>query len=129
MRREEQRTRRRAMRIQLTWRRRAAHHLNRVVRLRVRWLRTIPTWRPTDPAAAIMTVFGPVAGPGAVRVARCESNLDTQAQNGQYLGLFQEGSYARARYGYGPTAWQQAASAHRYWTDAGWAPWTCRFAA
>ena len=75
----------------------------------------------------ICQVFGPYCSQ-ALRVARCESGLQTWARNGQYLGLFQMGSYARARYGHGPDAWTQARAAYRYFRDAGysWSPWTCR---
>ena len=64
----------------------------------------------------------------AVRVARCESGLSVWARNGQYLGLFQMGSYARARYGHGNDAWSQSRAAYRYFIDSGrdWSPWTCK---
>lgn len=62
----------------------------------------------------------------ALNVAWCESRYRTWAQNGQYLGLFQMGSYARSRYGHGPGAWAQARAAHRYYLAAGWHPWACR---
>jgi hypothetical protein len=52
--------------------------------------------------------------------------MSVWAENGQYLGLFQMGSYARARYGHATNAWGQARAAHRYWLAAGWSPWTCR---
>jgi len=75
----------------------------------------------------ICQVFGPYCSQ-ALRVAWCESRYQTTAQNGQYLGLFQMGSYARARYGHGSDAYTQARAAYRYFIDAGhsWAPWTCR---
>jgi len=75
------------------------------------------------PAAAICAVFRPCAQ--ALAVARCESELDTGAQNGQYLGLFQMGEYARSRYGHSATAIGQARAAHAYYLDAGWSPWAC----
>lgn len=64
----------------------------------------------------------------AVDVAWCESRLDTTARNGQYLGLFQMGTFARERFGHGPTAWEQAAAAHRYFVYSGrtWSPWSCK---
>ena len=37
-------------------------------------------------------------------MSRCESGLRTDAQNGQYLGLFQMGSSERRIYGHGSTA-------------------------
>ena len=64
----------------------------------------------------------------AVDVARCESGLQTTAHNGQYLGLFQMGTTARERFGHGPTAWEQATAAHRYYVSSGsdWSPWSCK---
>lgn len=62
----------------------------------------------------------------AYRVAGCESTYNVYAQNGQYLGLFQMGSYARARFGHGYSPWVQARAAHRYYSTAGWAPWSCQ---
>lgn len=78
-------------------------------------------------AAIICKVFGPYCQQ-AIRVARCESGLTTRAQNGQYLGLFQMGSYARGRFGHSWTPWGQARSARRYFIDSGkdWSPWSCR---
>lgn len=61
----------------------------------------------------------------AFNVAWCESRYKTTARNGQFLGLFQMGAWARARYGHGTTAVAQARRAHAYWADVGWAPWTC----
>jgi hypothetical protein len=76
----------------------------------------------------IMHVFGPVHGPDAVRVARCESGLSVWARNGQYLGLFQMGSRERSIYGHGNNAWAQSRAAKRYFvaTDRSWSPWTCK---
>jgi len=67
----------------------------------------------------------------AIAVAWCESHLQTTAQNGQYLGLFQMGSYERQLFGHGPTAHAQAVAAHRYFVNSGrdWSPWSCRWAA
>jgi hypothetical protein len=64
----------------------------------------------------------------AVRVAKCESgwSLTPRAHNGQFLGAFQMGSYARGRYGHSTNIWGQAAAAYRYWRAAGWSPWACR---
>lgn len=75
----------------------------------------------------ICQVFGPYCSQ-ALRVARCESGLQTWAANGQYLGLFQMGYYARARYGHGSDAYTQARAAYRYFIDSGrnWGPWTCK---
>jgi hypothetical protein len=64
----------------------------------------------------------------AVRVAKCESgwSMTPRAQNGQYLGMMQMGSYARSRYGHSSNPWGQMAAAYRYYRDAGWSPWACR---
>ncbi len=75
----------------------------------------------------IRAVFGQY-GSQAVAVARCESRLSTWAQNGQYLGLFQFGSYARAKYGFGWDAWTQSRAAYAYFRASGyrWGPWSCK---
>jgi hypothetical protein len=82
------------------------------------------------PRAAICAVFGDHCQE-ALAVAWCESHLSTTAQNGQYLGLFQMGSYERRLFGHGPTAHAQAVAAHRYYVRSGrdWSPWSCRWAA
>jgi hypothetical protein len=63
-------------------------------------------------------------------VARCETGgtFSVWANNGQYLGLFQMGDYARARYGHGRDPWTQARAAHRYYVASGrdWSPWDPR---
>jgi hypothetical protein len=75
----------------------------------------------------IRAVFGQY-GSQAVAVARCESGLSTWAHNGQYLGAFQMGSYARSRYGHGNDIWTQARAAYAYFRDSGyrWGPWSCK---
>jgi hypothetical protein len=68
---------------------------------------------------------------GMVRVAQCESRLDRSATNGQYLGLFQLGGYARDRYLHGSwtDAYANALAAARYAHDAGgFSPWSCGYA-
>jgi hypothetical protein len=68
---------------------------------------------------------------GMIRVAECESQLSRTATNGQYLGLFQLGSFARARYldGSWTDAWANATAAARYARDSGgFGPWTCGYA-
>jgi len=82
------------------------------------------------PRAAICSVFGSHCQE-ALAVAWCESRLSTTAQNGQYLGLFQMGSYERRLFGHGSTARDQAVAAHRYFVRSGrdWSPWSCRWAA
>jgi len=82
------------------------------------------------PRKAICAAFGDDC-PSAVAVAWCESRLNTTAQNGEYLGLFQMGSTARRLFGHGPTAHDQAVAAHKYFVMSGrdWSPWSCRWAA
>jgi hypothetical protein len=82
------------------------------------------------PRKAICAVFADDCR-AAIAVAWCESHLQTTAQNGQYLGLFQMGSYERQLFGHGPTAHAQAVAAHRYFVSSGrdWSPWSCRWAA
>ena len=73
----------------------------------------------------ICSVFGSHCSE-AIHVAQCESHLNVYARNGQYLGLFQFGSFARAHYGFAWDALTQTRAAYRYFLDAGWSPWTCR---
>jgi hypothetical protein len=82
-----------------------------------------------SPKKAICDVFGSYCAE-ALAVARCESRLSTRAQNGQYLGLFQMGTYARTLFGHGSTAREQAIAARRYFVRSGrdWSPWSCRWA-
>ena len=61
----------------------------------------------------------------AFDVAWCESRFSPYAQNGQYLGLFQMGEFARLSFGHGWTALAQARAAYRYYRVAGWSPWEC----
>jgi hypothetical protein len=83
-----------------------------------------------SPKAAICSVFGDYCQE-AVAVAWCESHLQATAQNGQYLGLFQMGSYERQLFGHGSSAREQAVAAHRYFVRSGrdWSPWSCGWAA
>jgi hypothetical protein len=85
--------------------------------------------RTPGPIQAIRMVFGPYAEQ-AIRVSSCETGgtFSTRATNGQYLGLFQMGDYARGRYGHSWTALGQAKAAYRYFVDSGrdWSPWECR---
>jgi hypothetical protein len=75
----------------------------------------------------ICKVFGPHCKQ-ALAVSWCESRWYIWAGNGQYLGLFQMGHYARSRYGHGSGAWAQARAAYRYFVDSGrdWSPWSCK---
>jgi hypothetical protein len=83
----------------------------------------------SEARAAIQKIFGPYADQ-ALRVARCETGgtYDPRARNGQYLGIFQMGDYARGRYGHGPSWLVQAAAAYLYFVASGrdWSPWSCK---
>ncbi len=80
-----------------------------------------------NPQNVICRVFGGYCRQ-ALAVSRCESGLQTDAQNGQYLGLFQMGSSERRLFGHGPSAGDQARAAHRYFVASGrdWSPWSCK---
>ncbi len=75
---------------------------------------------------AIQYVFGPYAAQ-AYRVSSCEGT-SVWSQNGQYLGIFQMGSFARSLYGHGSTYLAQAWAAYRYFVASGrdWSPWSCK---
>lgn len=81
------------------------------------------------PRAAICQVFGRWCGQ-ALAVAYCETGgtYSVYARNGQYVGLFQMGDYARGRYGHSWDALGQARAAFRYFVDSGygWGPWECK---
>jgi len=89
--------------------------------------RRLAAARVETPAATICRVFGADCNE-ALQVARCESGLRTDAQNGQYLGLFQMGLQARRLFGHGDTAEIQARAARRYFFVSGrdWSPWSCK---
>ena len=74
----------------------------------------------SDSETAIRHVFGEY-GSQAVAVAKCESgwSMTPNAHNGQYLGMFQMGSYARAAYGHGEDRLTQARAAYRYFVASG----------
>ena len=80
------------------------------------------------PKEAICDTFGRRYCRQALAVSWCESKHSTTAQNGQYLGLFQMGSFERRLFGHGATARQQAIAAHRYFVVSGrdWSPWSCK---
>ena len=80
-----------------------------------------------SPPKAICRVFGSYCRE-ALAVSRCESGLQTEARNGQYLGLFQMGSRERRIFGHGVSATDQAVAAHRYFVASGrdWSPWSCK---
>ena len=80
------------------------------------------------PRTVICHVFGRRHCREALTVSWCESRHRTTAQNGQYLGLFQMGSYERDLFGHGATAHKQAIAAHKYFVLSGrdWSPWGCK---
>ena len=92
-----------------------------------RQVRRLAAAAAMPPRKAICTVFGGHCGQ-ALAVARCESGLQTTAQNGQYRGLFQMGSQERRLYGHGSSAIDQVKAAHRYFVSSGrdWSPWSCK---
>ena len=79
------------------------------------------------PPGVICRIFGAYCRE-ALAVSRCESGLRTDAQNGQYLGLFQMGTNERRIFGHGSSAAAQATAAHRYFLASGrdWSPWSCK---
>lgn len=99
--------------------------LRRVERLEAQ-VRSLQGARRT-PQGAIRHVFGRYAEQ-ALAVAWCESRYSVTASNGQYLGLFQMGDFARSRYGHGPDSLTQARAAFAYFAASGydWSPWACR---
>ena len=64
----------------------------------------------------------------AKRVARCESGWNPSATNGQYLGLFQMGSYHYWRFE--GNRWDDpyvnARAAGGLYREQGWRPWSCK---
>lgn len=62
----------------------------------------------------------------AYQVAGCETGgtYDTHAQSGDYLGLWQQGTWQRTKFGFGWTALAQARSAWRAFKNNGFC-WTC----
>jgi hypothetical protein len=94
---------------------------------RERARRRVEALLESPPRKAICAVFRRYCRQ-ALAVARCESHLRPEAQNGQYLGLFQMGLSERRLYGHGATPYQQAVAAHRYFLASGrdWSPWTCK---
>ncbi len=98
--------------------------------LTIRRLRTTLERARVDgigPVLAIRLVFGDYAEQ-ALRVAWCESRWDTGATNGQFLGLYQMGDFARSTYGHSGSALGQAQAAYRYFVASGrdWSPWSCQ---
>lgn len=110
------------------WQDRAEHH-----RLRVRYLNR-------HIRSAILWVFGPETGSGAIVVARCETGdlLDNpdaamHVRAGQYVGIFQMSDqweiqtwgrwHGRVRY---DTVLDQVWAAYRMWHARTWQAWACR---
>jgi hypothetical protein len=130
---DDPRFRREARRQLAAHRRSRAATARRIARLEAtlekrRTTRRLAALAKAPPRLAICTVFGKRYCTQALRVARCESNLTTSARNGQYLGLFQMGSWPRELFGHGASAFEQARAAHRYFIHSGrdWSPWTCK---
>lgn len=85
-----------------------------------------------NPSAAIEVVFhrhGPAVVDQALEVAECESGMNPEARNGQFLGLYQMGHWHYWRFGDGD--WRDplvnALAAEGLWKDSGgsWRPWAC----
>ncbi len=113
--------------------RRAHRGLVRATRTRTSLVRAIARRNTrrlakAPPRTAICHVFGRSHCQQALAVSWCESRHSTSAQNGQYLGLFQMGSYERGMFGHGSTALDQAVAAHKYFVLSGrdWSPWSCK---
>ena len=89
--------------------------------------RRLASLEAASPRTAICRTFGEYCQE-ALEVSRCESGLRTNAQNGQYLGLFQMGSSERRLFGHGDSAAEQARAAHKYFVASGrdWGPWSCK---
>ena len=94
---------------------------------RKRSARRLAVAKPETTQHVICRIFGSYCGE-ALRVSQCESGLRTDAQNGQYLGLFQMGTTERRIFGNGASAEEQAKAAHRYFVASGkdWSPWSCK---
>jgi hypothetical protein len=97
-----------------TWEDRAQSNFEKYVELR-------------EPENAICHVFGEYCTE-ALAVSWCESHHHTTSENGQYLGLFQMGDYARQLYGHSRSALGQSVAAYHYFVASGkdWSPWSCK---
>jgi hypothetical protein len=98
-----------------------------LARGRKRGARQLAAATPETPQHVICRIFGAYCGE-ALRVSQCESGFHTDAQNGQYLGLFQMGATERRLFGHGASAEEQARAALRYFVASGrdWSPWSCK---
>lgn len=94
---------------------------------RKRLARRLAVAKPETTQHVICRIFGSHCQE-ALQVSECESGFHTDAQNGQYLGLFQMGTSERRIFGHGPSAEEQAKAAHRYFVASGrdWSPWSCK---
>jgi hypothetical protein len=94
---------------------------------RKRSARRLAVAKPETPQHVICRIFASYCGE-ALRVSQCESGFRTDAQNGQYLGLFQMGTTERRIFGHGASAEEQAKAAYRYFLASGrsWSPWSCK---
>jgi hypothetical protein len=61
----------------------------------------------------------------AMKIVKCETggSYTPWSANGQYLGIFQMGSYERRTFGHGGNVWAQAKAAYAYFKVAGFGPW------
>lgn len=102
----------------------------------------LPLCLPTDPADIIRLVWmqhgDAWAAESAVGVARCESTLRPWAVSpgGGNWGLFQINTVHRGRVAAMGYSWSQITDpwvnsrvAHALWSEQGWGPWACRWAA
>ena len=90
-------------------------------------VRRLAAYQAATPRTVICRIFGDYCQQ-ALAVSRCESGLRTDAENGQYLGLFQMGSTERRLFGHGPSVSEQVDAAYRYFVASGrdWSPWSCK---
>lgn len=101
---------------------------------------------PNKPAATgsvpdiirrVFARFGAQVAEQAVRVAGCESRYDPNARLGPNIGVFQlNGQFHRARAARLGFSWSQmsdpfanATVAADLYSDSGWGPWSCKWAA
>lgn len=61
----------------------------------------------------------------AAITAWAEGGWNARAANGQYLGTFQMGAWARLNYGHSHTLEGQVYHAYRNWRVNGWGQWEC----
>lgn len=80
-------------------------------------------------SAYVYRVFGGYSS-AALSVSGCETGhkYNTNAENGQYKGLFQMGDHERATYGDARDVLGEIQAAFRYFRASGsdWSPWECK---